>query len=584
MDHKGFTKQYGDGSHDVKLPLTPVLEYLANQPLLAHSERGSVGVVSIPRQKLSFFLQGWFVTLLILVMIIVAVFTEYVLRISEKNQGWQTGNLGQFGGINFLKSLIPVVLTLPISMLWLSVDQEMQKMHPFVVLAKGGAPASRSLLLDYTSGRFWAIVKSLKYRHWVIFFSSLVCMGNLVLSPLASGLLTTKSTVILDTGVPLTSIRMLGLTPDYRNLEFFVAASGYASAAAIHNLTDPPFLFRGSWAIAEFNIPSATGGAGSNQTVYLTTTGVETTSNCELADSQNVIDDDTGSGNITVLGSWSGCNVSFQVTDTESDQYGVRPLDNCQVFLQPPPYQPVIFYAYSFEKRMARLTFCQPSIQLYNLVAGVDMHTGLINNVSLIDQNVPQSNVSGLPAFNGINFNLTGADSYVNARAMSTQSAVPFAIYQGATNQPGGVSQVIQLEDGFLNLTTTVYTRFLALAAKSVYFVATSQQMSGEIQTTEIRLWVYPLAAHLFSGSLVLIAILAGITHIFHVRARRNVFLTCDPSTLAGAVSMTSHSKFPKLLHAGMDEDDLYNALRGMTFGISRRTWQVVSEAEEDRA
>lgn len=47
---------------------------------------------------------------------------------------------------------------------------------------------------------------------------------------------------------------------------------------------------------------------------------------------------------------------------------------------------------------------------------------------------------------------------------------------------------------------------------------------------------------------------------------------------------MTSHSKFPRLLHAGMDEDDLYNALKGMTFGISRRTWQVIARGEETGA
>lgn len=33
--------------------------------------------------------------------------------------------------------------------------------------------------------------------------------------------------------------------------------------------------------------------------------------------------------------------------------------------------------------------------------AGVDMHTGLITDVTLMDQNVPESNVTGLPAFNG---------------------------------------------------------------------------------------------------------------------------------------------------------------------------------------
>jgi len=208
----------------------------------------------------------------------------------------------------------------------------------------------------------------------------------------------------------------------------------------------------------------------------------------------------------------------------ESDQYGVRPLNDCTQFLQAPQYQPVIFYVYSFEQKMIRMTFCQPSLALYNgkppphpipaacktdpvdwligwsslysVKAGVDMHTGLVTSVILGDQNVPDSNVTGLPAFNGcvlgffffwdppsltafeggflflglwicswsfdpppfsITFNLTNADQYVIARSLSTQTAIPFAIYQGATVQPGGVAAVVQEADGFLNITNTVY-------------------------------------------------------------------------------------------------------------------------------
>lgn len=57
---------------------------------------------------------------------------------------------------------------------------------------------------------------------------------------------------------------------------------------------------------------------------------------------------------------------NLQVADTESDQYGVRSLDDCDQFLLPPQYQPVIFYLYSFANRMIKLTFCQPSLALYN--------------------------------------------------------------------------------------------------------------------------------------------------------------------------------------------------------------------------
>ncbi|KAG8853833.1 hypothetical protein FRB96_007973 [Tulasnella sp. 330] len=567
-------------SYSTSYASVPTSEHDA-MPLLARSgSQVQEENMHRPRQIVSLFLKSWFIFLIVVGMILLAGVVETVLYLSQKNLGWQLYDFSDFGGINFLKSSIPVVLTFPITMLWMTVDQEMAKLHPFVVLSKGNAPGPQSVLLDYTSGRVHTLMKSFQYRHWVIFFSSVVCLANLSLSPLASSLLTTRNTMILETGVPLTSIKTLGLVPDYSSLEFFVAASGYASAAAIHNLTDPPFLFKGSWAIAEWDIPPPSKiGAISNQTVFLNTTGVESISNCQVADSEMVIDDDTSSGNITISGSWSGCNITFQVTDTESDQYGVLPLNNCNQFQQPPQYQPVIFYVYSFLNRVIKLTFCQPSLQLSNVEAGVDMHTGLVNSVIIGDSNVPESNVTGLPAFNGITF-IPNPDPYINARSLSTQTAIPFAIYQGATVQPGGVSAVAQLDDGFLNITNTVYTRFLALAAKSVYFVGTDESVTGEIATYETRLWVNPLAAHAFSAALIFIAVLASITHIAHRRARQHVYLSCSTSTIAGVLSMTSHSQFPKLLHAGMDEDDLHNALKGMRFGISAKSWQVTARGE----
>jgi len=258
----------------------------------------------------------------------------------------------------------------------------------------------------------------------------------------------------------------------------------------------------------------------------------------------------------------------------------VLPLNNCQAFPQPPQYQPVIFYFYSFEVKKPSLTFCQPSLSLWNVVAGVDMTTGLVNNVTLVDQNVPHTNVSGLPGFNGVAFDLSNADSYTQARAVSIKTAVPFAIYKGVMNEPGGIKTVIQQPDGMLNMTTLVYTRFLALAAKNVYFVGTDELLVGSVQTSELRLWVYPLFAHVFAACLLFIAVVASLTHVFHVRARRDVFVSCDASTIAGALSMTSMSSFPRLLHAGMDEDDLHRALKGMRFGISPTTWQIV--AQED--
>lgn len=49
------------------------------------------------------------------------------------------------------------------------------------------------------------------------------------------------------------SLDALGLNPRSQDLSSFVAAAGFAEAAAYYNLGDPPFV-RGPWAVARFQV------------------------------------------------------------------------------------------------------------------------------------------------------------------------------------------------------------------------------------------------------------------------------------------------------------------------------------------
>ncbi|KAG8903926.1 Rho GTPase [Tulasnella sp. 403] len=533
--------------------------------------------------QLSIFLKPWVVMTLALAMIGLAAAVEIILSKSQENQGWHIPGLLMFGGINFLKSVVPVVLTVPISLVWLWVDEELGKLHPYVVLSKGRAPASQSVLLDYTAGRIFTIYYSIKYGHWVVFFSSMICLANLALSPLASGLFTTTNALTMT---PVTSLRTFGLDPNFDNLQNYVAAAGYASAAALHNLTDPPFLFKGSWSIAEFSMPPPVR-SGTNQTVVVPTTAIECGSNCQPTDTALFyINDNASGGTISFSATWDNCTINFNTTDEDADQYGVLPVTGCPNHQEPDPLKPVLFWFFIWQSNKVQMNVCQPNMTFWNVTAQADITTGMIVNVTLDSPNVSSNNVTGPPIngipLNGISFNTTGQDQYVRARALSVESGVPEAIYQAAQNYPGGVKAVIAQDNGFLNFTQSVYTQFLTLAAKSTYFVPTGEPIMSTMESWEVRLWVYPIAAHAFAGALLFIAILALLVHAFHMRARRRVYLSCAPSTIAGVLSMTSSSRFPAFLHAGMDEEELEYALRNMNFGISKRTWQVVAEGEED--
>ena len=52
---------------------------------------------------------------------------------------------------------------------------------------------------------------------------------------------------------PVKSINTIALNPSYKDITSFVAAAGFAEAAAFHNLSDPPFI-QGGWAVAQFKV------------------------------------------------------------------------------------------------------------------------------------------------------------------------------------------------------------------------------------------------------------------------------------------------------------------------------------------
>ncbi|KAG8930140.1 hypothetical protein FRC02_004579 [Tulasnella sp. 418] len=542
-----------------------------------------------PKKWLAVTLRPIFIAVLVSTMIVMGVIIQVALRISEQNQGWRTFGIERFGGINFLKSVIPVVLVMPISYAWVKTDEALVKIHPYVILSRGNVSAEKSILLNYTGGRFGTLFASLRNRHWLVFMSSILCILNITLSPMASGLLTTRSAEIRTRNVQVRNQKVIGLNPTFSTLEFFVAASGYATAAAVHNLTDPPFVF-GGWAAAEFVVPEAELFRGTNGTVNVPTQAVQTTTGCGRAETLN-LSGATGTqtgGSMTISGTWRGCTIRFDIPNAGMDQFGVTEVSSCTGSNAniANPFKPVLFWFYSKDLNQASLTFCQPTIKLFNVVVEASLQTKLMTNITIVDENVAANNVSGNPqnglAFNGVAFDLTNADPFVQARATSTRTGLPGAVYRAAQEQPGGIVAVMQNENAFAEMTNKVYLQFLSIVAKSTYFVSSNNVINSEVINWELRLYVYPIAAHSFTAALVLIAILGALIHFSHARARQNVYMSLDPGSIGATLSMSSHSKFISTLNAGDDEGKISRTLRGMRFGISSRTWQIAAQGEDD--
>lgn len=195
--------------------------------------------------------------------------------------------------------------------------------------------------------------------------------------------------------------KVIGLDPTFSTLQSFVSAAGYAEAAALHNLTDPPFV-QGTWGVAEFRIPEQPS-SGANGTVVVPTTAIRSLSNCHKSDRFDLSRGGT-QGSFAVTGTWQGCSASFNIESSATDQFGVTtascgndPAD---------PFKAVVFWFYSPQAQTASLMFCQPTIQVFNVLAEAELNGDRkMLNVTLVDQNVAANNVTGAPqngrAFNG---------------------------------------------------------------------------------------------------------------------------------------------------------------------------------------
>ncbi|KAG8919115.1 hypothetical protein FRC00_011722, partial [Tulasnella sp. 408] len=281
-----------------------------------------------------------------------------------------------------------------------------------------------------------------------------------MLSPLASGILTSRGSPVIVPNVAVQSTKSLGLISDIATLETFLAAAGYASAAAsARNLTDPPFIL-GSWAVAQFNVPQPTG-PGTNGTIIVPTTGIQTMANCGAAASQSAT---LSNGQWSLQATWESCTITMtSPAQGDQDLFGVEPVPSCtQNQQQNPSFQPVVFWFLSGQTQGLSMTFCQPSSVAYNVLAEADLATGLLTAVTIVDNNVAQNNFTGPPfngqVLNGVYFGQTN-DRFVNARSIAVQTALPDAIYRATRSFPSGLGGMIAENNGagLTDLTNKTY-------------------------------------------------------------------------------------------------------------------------------
>ncbi|KAJ7575407.1 hypothetical protein C8J56DRAFT_871477 [Mycena floridula] len=507
---------------------------------------------------------------------------EIGIAISEKNGGFAVPakNVFQVGSTQFLLSFFPTLLVIPLGFLWRELDWHVRWYQPYVVLSQGNAKAEESLLLDYVSlGSGLSIFYAMKYKHRIVFWSAVTALVTYILQPLAGSMFQIQSRPQTEPD-QVTSIKAIGLAPDFDQLNGFVAAAGFAEAAVFNHLGDPPFVID-NWASAEFVFPTYDGFNGS---MVVNTTGIKTTAHCDNPVSQPTIT--PSGGNLTIQAtSVEGCPVSVSFDPTlASQQYGVTNTGACGPTAGFNITQQAVMFWFFHTKddttREARAVFCSPTIEAHTVTDAANLATGDLTSATLIGSYLEPNSVTGPPlngqAFNAVVFE-ANPNPFIQARATATNNGVPGAIFRFASQKPGGPQSTFDSDNGFLDITNQVYTQHLSLSAKSVYFVNTNSTLNALKTSYVPRLWINPLPAHPMAFVLFGIGLLGLILHILNRRQRRKLLLMSPPGTIASIVALTAHSGFGQLLLPYDNDETLAHKLRNLRFRLDRRTGAIVA-------
>jgi len=471
--------------------------------------------------------------------------------------------------------------------MWREFDRNLRWFQPYIVLQKGNVVAEESVLIDYISlGPFLSLFPAMQYKHRVVFWSSFIAMLTYLFQPLTGSIfqiqqtLQSKNTVVTEMAKILDTTDFSTLNNPTLNdftLNAFMAAAGYVDASVVHGLDDPPFVL-GPWAASEFTLPEW---LPVNGTFLVNTTGLQSNVNCSNPSEQPIVTPTEGANFTLSSKSMDGCvhNVTF---DSNVTTHGVEPVpcpgNAASLDVQ---FQPVMFWYYldSDSGSQVKTVFCTPNV----VIAEIQILANLSNGVLAIpnqigDEIVTKLDVTSGGVLNGLIFDVT--DPFTQACANAIRLIVPRAIYIAAQLLSGnGTQSAFDLPNGFLNLTSTLYTRHLSSSAKAIYFVNENKNITGTVVSIGSRLKVLELPAHFLSLILATVGIFGVLLHIIHRRARENLLLAAPPGSIASVVALTSHSGFGELLLPYDDELTMKKKLDGLRFRLDGRTGAIVADS-----
>ncbi|PVG03762.1 hypothetical protein CPB86DRAFT_778862, partial [Serendipita vermifera] len=518
----------------------------------------------------------------IVFMLALAIIVEVLLAVCQKQNGFHFRGIEQPGASNFLRSFVPVLITVPLTQYWVRSNEDVLRLHPYVIASQGNAPAQTTVLLDYLGlGKRRSFFKAIKFRHGIILTSIFITLLTLLFQPLTAGLFLIRPTQF-EFWSNVNMVSVLGLRPDYSDLNAFAAAAGYAQAAAMHGLGDPPFVWEG-FSMPSINVSTIHTEISKNGTVFVKSVATQTDPRCVAANVGPIIQQANGS--YVFEGSYNGCKATVVSDPNAREHFGVLLVDGCNVNGVEPEdrFKPIMFWFFSPSLPAASMVFCSPVVEIYSVMANISIVDNVLQNVQVLERWDGVSNVtSGAPlnglALNGMFFG-TPADQFIAARNTVIQSCLPGSIFRLA-NDKVGIDSAIRT--GLLEWTVDRYQQYLAMSAQSNYFMQIDQGAPARFVVYQLRLWLDPYITHIFAGVFAFTALLAAIFAVVHARKRRALYLAGPVGTIASAISLTNRSRFGEQLTPLDTEEDMEKKLGGLKFGFNKSTWQI--EAHGDHA
>ncbi|KAF8156670.1 hypothetical protein B0H34DRAFT_471221 [Crassisporium funariophilum] len=530
-------------------------------------------------------LRPYFWVPFVVLMFCGAIGLEVALFLSNKHQGWSSGDTDRASLIlHYAYTLPPVMIASIFVAMWAWTDVEIKKIQPYVDLVHGDSPPHRSLLLDYTRyNNFLVWTRAANNKHYLVALASLMVVLSLSFQPLAAALLVVRDTWWQDPDMVLSNVAAIGLNQDsqFGDLTSFLTAAGFAGASVMYDLAPPAFI-NGPYTVAPFELPNTV----KNGTAFANTTAVKSETGCVPVPVQM---SQLSGGSWSNSVSYNGCSITFQVANNSSILFGTD-TPACNDYSDP-EFSPVIFWFFSYQpSARASATFCYPSFSLWEVNAGVDVVTGNLTKVVELRPFTQYSNfssssatVTGPPlngrAYNGVKFNLTNADQFVLARQSATQLQLPAAVYQAAVKSPQGFIASFD-NNAFSTLSNEVYGVYLSLIAREIYFVADNEPITIQVKSIRKRVFVSDVAAHLLTTAMLILAFFASIIHFFHREDRRNLRLKHEPGTIASAVAFGAQTGVGEVLAGRQAESDIKEALQNRKFRIDPVTMKIVMEGE----